>query len=82
MDTLSVMKTLKGILTDLGVEEELLHENTYLHRDLHLDSIETVELALGLKRRLGVNVKLEARHDRTLAQICNLVSETIAANSK
>ncbi|MBD2775791.1 acyl carrier protein [Iningainema tapete] len=82
MDTLNVMNTLKAILNDLGVAQELLHEDTYLHKDLQLDSIETVELALGLKRRLGVNVKLEARHDMTLAQICNLVEEMMAVQAK
>ena len=73
MDTLGAMDALKAILTDLGIPEESLREDTLLHKDLQLDSTETVEISLGLKRRLGVSVKLESRQDMTLAQVCNLV---------
>ena len=73
MNTLTAMTTLKEILTDLGIPEELLHQDALLHQDLQLDSTETVEISLGLKRKLGVNVKLEARQDMTLAQVCNRV---------
>lgn len=82
MDNIKVMNTLKTILTDLGFAEESLHENTYLHSNLQLDSVETIELALRLKRTLGVNVKLQARNDITLGQLCNLVETLIIANSK
>ena len=82
MDTPKVMNTLKTILTDLGFAEESLHENTYLRSNLQLDSVETVELALRLKQTLGVNVKLQARNDMTLAELCNLVETIIVAGSK
>ena len=73
MDTLGAMDALKAILADLGIPVESLHKDTLLHKDLQLDSTETVEISLGLKRRLGVSVKLESRQDMTLAQVCNLV---------
>lgn len=82
MDTLKVMNTLKTILTDLGFAEESLHENAYLHSNLQLDSVEAIELALRLKQTLGVNVKLQARNDMTLAELCNLVETLIVADSK
>lgn len=78
MDTLNVMNTLKTILSDLGIPEESLHEDTLLCKHLQLDSVETVEIALGLKRKLGVKVKLEALQDMTLAQVCNMVEGAIA----
>ncbi|MFQ4144467.1 acyl carrier protein [Chlorogloeopsis sp. ULAP02] len=82
MDTLNIMNTLKAILIDLGVAEELLHESTYLQSNLQIDSMEIVEIALGLKRKLGVNLKLQSRHDITLSELCNLVAASMAANTR
>lgn len=73
MDTSKAMDTLRAILTDLGIPEESLHNDTLLHEDLQLDSTEIVEISLGLKRQLGVSVRLEGRQDMTLAQVCNRV---------
>lgn len=77
-DTEKVMITLKSILINLGISEESLDEDTLLYKDLQLDSVEIIEIALGLKRQLGVNVKLETRQDLTLAQVCNRVKSAIA----
>lgn len=82
MDTLKAMDTLKVILADLGIPEESLHQDTLLRQDLQLDSTETVEISLGLKRKLGVSVKLEGRQDMTLAQVCNLVEAAMLASPK
>lgn len=82
MDTLKAMDTLKGILTELGIPEELLHQDTLLRQNLQIDSIETVEISLRLKRKLGVNVKLESRQDMTLAQVCSLIEVAMLASPK
>lgn len=74
-----VMDTLKEILVDLGIDSGSLTESSLLRKDLQLDSTETVEISLGLKRRLGVNVKLEARKDMTLADVCEMVDKAMAA---
>jgi acyl carrier protein len=79
MDTIKAMDALKAILIDLGIPEELIHQDALLREDLQLDSTETVEIALGLKRKLGVNVKLESRQDMTLAQLCNRVEAAISS---
>lgn len=81
MNTNKVMDTLKAILTDLGIPEELLHQDTLLHKDLQLDSTEIVEVSLGLKRQFGVNVKLESRQDMTLAQVCSSLEAAILDSS-
>ena len=83
MDNTKVMNTLKAILTDLGFAEDSLHENTYLRENLQLDSVETVELALRLKRELGISFKLQARNDMTLSQLCHLITtlEVVETNS-
>ncbi|NEO31113.1 MAG: acyl carrier protein [Symploca sp. SIO3C6] len=76
------MDALKTILVDLGIPVESVNKDTLLRKDLQLDSTETVEISLGLKRQLGVNVKLEAREDMTLAQVCNLIEAAVSAGPK
>ena len=77
MNDLKTMDTLKAILFDLGIPKNLLHKDILLRKDLQLDSTETIEIALELKRQLGINVKLETREDMTLAQLCNLIENAI-----
>lgn len=79
MDTIKAIDALKAILTDLGIPEELIHQDALLREDLQLDSTETVEIALGLKRKLGINVKLEGRQDMTLAQVCNRIEAAMSS---
>lgn len=81
MDSSKAMDTLKEILTNLGISRDSLHNETLLNEDLQLDSTEIVEVALGLKRKLGVRVKLEGRQDMTLAQVCDRVQAAMLANS-
>lgn len=78
----NVMNILKSILIDLGIPEASLRNNTLLYKDLQLDSVEIVEIALGLKRKLGVNVKLETGQDMTLAEVCHIVTRAIASPPK
>ncbi|MGD2184354.1 phosphopantetheine-binding protein [Lusitaniella coriacea] len=73
--SLDAQNTLKDILKNLGISEELLHDDVLLHRDLQLDSTEIVEIALALKRRLGVAVKLETRQDKTLAEVSQAIAD-------
>lgn len=77
-----VMDTLKDILIDLGIPEDSISEAALLRKDLQLDSTETVEISLGLKRRLGVNVKIESRQDTTLGQVCDMVNQAMATTAK
>ena len=77
-----VMDVLKDILLELGISEELITEKALVHKDLQLDSTETVEVSLGLKRRLGVNVKIESRQDLTLSQVCDMVTQAMTATAK
>lgn len=71
----NIQDTLKDILKNLGISEELLHDDALLHRDLQLDSTEIVEISLALKRRLGVAVKLETRQDKTLAEVSQAIAD-------
>jgi len=66
------LETLKEILMDLGIPQEELHPETLLYRHLGLDSVETVKLALEVKRKLHIDLKLGTRNDITLSEICNM----------
>jgi acyl carrier protein len=69
---------LKDVLIELGFADEELTDTTSIRQDLQLDSTETVDISLGLKRRLGINIKLESRQDMTLAQVSDQIQIAIA----
>ena len=72
---------LKAVLVDLGFEEEELTDSASIRQDLQLDSTETVDISLGLKRRLGINIKLESRKDMTLAEVSEKIAQAVAQSS-
>jgi acyl carrier protein len=72
---------LKGVLIELGFADEELTDTASIRQDLQLDSTETVDISLGLKRRLGINIKLESRQDMTLAQVSDQIAQAIAQSS-
>jgi acyl carrier protein len=77
-----VMDVLKDILLELGISKELITDEALIYKDLQLDSTETVEVSLGLKRRLGVNIKFESRQDITISNICGMVNQAKDATAK
>lgn len=81
MNPSTTMDTLKTILISLGIPKEMLQDDTLLHQDLRLDSTEIVEISLGLKRKLGVSIKLESRQDMTLTQVCHRIDTTLLDSS-
>jgi acyl carrier protein len=72
---------LKAVLIDLGFSEEELTDTASIRQDLQLDSTETVDISLGLKRRLGINIKLESRQDMTLAEVSEKIAQAVAQSS-
>ena len=78
MDTVKAMSKLEDILKNLGIPEELIQPDALLHRDLQLDSTETIEISLALKRRLEIKLKLETRPDKSLAEVCTLIESAIS----
>ena len=77
-DTVKAMNHLKEIIRDLGIPKDLIRANALINRDLQLDSTEIVEISLTLKRRLGIRVKLESRHDKSLAEVSEAIASAIA----
>ncbi|MEM8721260.1 MAG: acyl carrier protein [Cyanobacteria bacterium P01_G01_bin.39] len=82
MSTSIAMDQLKAILVDLGIPRESLHDRTLLHQDLQLDSTEMVEIVLGLKQKLGINLKLGGRQDLTLTQLCDRIESEMLAQTQ
>jgi acyl carrier protein len=66
------------LVTDLGVEEEKVTRGAHLLEDLELDSTDTVEISLQLKKRLGADVKLQVRDDPTIEEVCAMVDTALA----
>lgn len=81
MDNSTVMETLKMILGDLGIPATALYEETLLHADLRLDSVETVRLVLELKRQFGIDLPLGTRNDISLADLCQQVAVELTGQS-
>jgi acyl carrier protein len=72
---------LQAVLIDLGFSAEELTDTASIRQDLQLDSTETVDISLGLKRRLGINIKLESRQDMTLAEVSEKIAQAVSESS-
>lgn len=78
--TFAVVKDI--LVTDLGVEEEQVTQGAHLLEDLELDSTDTVEISLQLKKRLGADVKLQVRDDPTIEEVCAMVDTALASQKE
>lgn len=74
----AVQQTVADILVGLGIDRGDVAADARLRADLELDSTETVEVTLELKRRLDVEVQLESGEDLTVAQVCDRVASAAA----
>ena len=72
---------LTKILKDIGIDTKQIKPNSYIHKDLQLDSLEIVQIALSIKRDLGIRIKMETRQDKTLAEICYLIESEMSMNT-
>lgn len=64
---------LREILLGLGVEDDKIGPERRLRSDLALDSTETTELELELRRQFGLRVDLWDRHDYSLAELAERI---------
>ncbi|MGW7052250.1 AMP-binding protein [Streptomyces sp. NPDC054887] len=67
--------TARRILRDLGIREELLHEDARLRADLALDSVDLTQLQVELADRFAVRVDLWTEHDYTVRQLADAVGD-------
>ncbi|WP_078897713.1 acyl carrier protein [Streptomyces rimosus] len=64
-------------LSDIGLDAALLDEagpDARLRAELGLDSVETTDLQLELKKRFGVEIDLWDQEDYTLAQLAERIA--------
>ncbi|MDQ2810882.1 MAG: phosphopantetheine-binding protein [Actinomycetota bacterium] len=61
------------IFCELGIEPAAITETATLGDELELDSTDAVEVSLGLKRRFGVEVKVQVKGDLTVADLHDAV---------
>jgi acyl carrier protein len=73
-----VTKAIAEILSDLGVEPQAIRDDATLGDGLELDSTDAVEVSLGLKRRFGVEVKIQVKGDHTVADLRDAVLAALA----
>jgi acyl carrier protein len=74
-----IRATLVDILENLGIEAEDIRDEARIRADLELDSTDTIEIMLELKRKLGVEVKLESKQDKTVAELVGMVEDAAVA---
>lgn len=72
----SVEQALREIIANLGIDEDDITPDARLRTNLGLDSTETVEIALALRRRFGVEIKLLLEDDLSIESVCRLVEDT------
>ena len=65
----------KEILIDLGIGETQINAHARLKEDLELDSTDTVQVALDLKRRLDVDIAFASGEDMTVGDLCALIEQ-------
>ncbi|MDV3347341.1 acyl carrier protein [Leptolyngbyaceae cyanobacterium CCMR0082] len=82
MNALQPMNVLMDILYELGIPTDELNPDSFLYKDLQLDSTEIVEVAVVLKQKFGVRIKLEGRRDKTLSEVCDLINSSISKDSE
>ena len=71
--------TLTEILVNLGIDSEAIVPDASLTKDLKLDSTEMVDVSLELRRRFGVDVKLESKKELRVADVLRLLNEALVA---
>ncbi|MDT0611082.1 AMP-binding protein [Streptomyces lancefieldiae] len=67
----------RRILRDLGIEEQLLHDDARLRADLGLDSVDLTQMQVELADRFATRVDLWTGHDHTLRQLADTVGERV-----
>jgi acyl carrier protein len=76
-----IRAALVEIIVELGIEPERIADDAHLQNDLELDSTETVQIGLELKRRFGVDVKLESSQDLTVLNVLAMVDAALQESS-
>ncbi|MFE9727094.1 AMP-binding protein [Streptomyces sp. NPDC005794] len=69
------IEEVRRILRDLGIGEELLHEDARLRAHLALDSVDLTQIQVELADRFATRIDLWTEHDYTVRQLAEVLDE-------
>nr|WP_240449005.1 AMP-binding protein [Streptomyces harenosi] len=72
---MTALEEVRKVLRDLGIEEELLHEDARLRAHLGLDSVDLTQMQVDFAERFAARVDLWTEHDYTLRQLADVLGE-------
>jgi acyl carrier protein len=82
MDRQEILETIKDHLTGRGIEREKVTPEAELLGDLDLDSLDTVELTLGLEEKFGIEIPdTELEDVTTINDAIDLIEQKVAVKA-
>ncbi|WP_255306320.1 acyl carrier protein [Streptomyces sp. Wb2n-11] len=69
------IEEVRKILRDLGIEEELLRQDSQLRTHLGLDSVDLTQVQPALTERFDTRIDLWAEHDFTVRQLADVIGD-------
>lgn len=80
--TQEVLGALREHLAQRGIEQEKIVLDAHLLRDLDLDSLDTVEMTLGIEDRFGVEIADEELEQvTTIADVIDVIAKKLPVPS-
>lgn len=77
-----ILEALRNHLAARGIEGEKIVPDAHLLRDLDLDSLDTVEMTLGIEERFGVEIADEELEDvTTISDVIDVISRKLPVAS-
>lgn len=72
-----ILQHIRQVLTELfEIEESQLNESSLLYDDLDIDSIDTIDLLIELKKVIGKEIDPAAfKHARTIDDVAEVISK-------
>ncbi|MGH2818809.1 MAG: acyl carrier protein [Actinomycetota bacterium] len=82
MDRQEILETIKEHLAGRGIEREKVTPDAELLGDLDLDSLDTVELTLGLEEKFGIEIPdTELEDVNTINDAIDLIEQKVAVKT-
>ncbi len=82
MDRQEILEGIRAHLVGRGLDPDLIKPEAELGNDLDLDSLDTVELTLGLEKRFGVEIPDEELQDLvTVDDAITLISKKVSVGA-
>lgn len=82
MDKQQILEEIRSHLVSRGLDADAITMEAELGRDLDLDSLDTVELTLGLEKRLDIEIPDEELEDLvTVGDAVELISQKVSVRA-